>query len=301
VIAFNLLRYFEKKPIVVVSCLRDIHLLSLQAQSIHKHLSSSHDIYILVNEKDNVGDWNLKYDRYCKHWYANHNVTVIYKKDFDCNWSRNGNYKFRGWEDQQILKLAVSELINYDSYFVLDSQNFLIKKWNTKNYPIIQNKIPNRNSNFTMSSETYHEYCKFLEITPNHFDKDFMSISTPLFLKTSLVRSLIGSNGGIKSFSKTFFNFKHHPSEFLLYFLWAEKQGGFYKHHYDVKQSWNGPMVRYMKSDWTLDNLFEKIEKTQGSWISITNDSWKFCSADEKQKLSNILKNHGLDLEESGI
>jgi hypothetical protein len=298
---FNPFRYFEKKPIVVVSCLRDIHLLSLQAQSINKHLNGSHDIYILVNEPTNIGEWNLKFDRYCRDWYSDHNVTVIYKKEFNSAWSRNGNPNYRGWEDQQILKLAISERIDCDSYLVLDSQNFLIKKWGTQNYPIKFGKIPSRNGMFSMTSETYLEYCKFLEINPTHLDKDFMSISTPIFLKTSLVKSLIDSNNGLKNFSKQFFSFKSHPSEFLLYFLWAEKNSGFYKHHYNVKDAWNGPMVRDGFDQWSFDNLFDQIGKNKENWISITNKSWQSANFDIKLKLENLLKKYDLDVAKTGL
>lgn len=298
---FNLFRYFEKKPIVVVSCLRDIHLLSLQAQSINKHLTESHDIYILVNERDDVGEWNLKFDRYCKEWYSNHNLIVLYKKDFDCYWSHNGNRNYRDWEDQQILKLAISKVVDTKSYLVLDSQNFLIKSWNTKNYPVKFGKVPSRTSNFTMSKDTYYEYCSALEIDPNHLDNPLMSISTPIFLKTSLVLSLIEQYGGLKSFSKTFFNFKHHPSEFLLYFLWAEKQGGFYKHHYNVKQVWNGPMVREGFDDWKLETLFDHIGSRNENWISITHSSWKEFGEETHEKLSNLLKKYNLDIDQTGL
>jgi hypothetical protein len=298
---FNLFRYFEKKPIVVVSCLRDIHLLALQAQSIAAHLKGRHDIYILVNERNNLGEWNLQFDRYCKKWYSNHNVHIMYKKEFGCEWSRNGNPNYRGWEDQQILKLAIAERIKSESYFILDSQNFLIKKWSTRNYPVKFGKVPSRNSMFSMSTDTYSDYCSAFNVDPLHLDQPMMSISTPIFLKTSLVLSLINQHGGLKNFSKMFFNFKSHPSEFLMYFIWAEKQGGFYKHHYDVKEIWNGPMVRSGLDKWSWDNLFDKIGNKKENWISVTHSSWQDITSENKIKMIDLLKKYKLNVGESGL
>ena len=297
---FNCLSYFNKKPIVVVTCLRDIALLLLQAQSISKQLKGSHDIYIVVNEDKDVFTWNQLFDTYCRQWYCDHNLNILYKKDFDCTWSTNKNIKYQGWDNQQILKLAVSKFIKSKSYLVLDSQNFLIKEWSTGNYPIKNKKVPARNGLFRMSQDTFNMYADQLGVASTTTS---MSLSTPIFLKTDMVQTLINNWGDLKDFSKWFFNTSNHVSEFLLYAVWLEKNQGYQYHHYDVEWPWNGPMVRITDTnkEHSLKFFFENIGKNKEAWISITHESWANFNKIEKEKVSNVLKKYNLDIENSGF
>ena len=78
---------------MVVSCLRDMKLLELQAQSIDQWLNDRHDIYVIVNEDKLVDKWNEYFDMHCRKWYQKHNLTVLYKNEFDSHWCEKlGNW-----------------------------------------------------------------------------------------------------------------------------------------------------------------------------------------------------------------
>lgn len=296
---FNLLSYFNKKPIVVVTCLRDIPLLALQAQSISKYLKGSHDIIIIVNEDKNSAEWTELFNTYCKDWYKKHKLQLIYKKDFDCEWSKNKNSRYRGWDNQQLLKLAISDKIKSNCYLVLDSQNFLVMPWSTGNYPTKNNLVPGRNGVFRMSEDTVKMYAKELQVSPTI---PTMSLSTPIFLKTDIVQSLIKRWDDLTNFSQWFFNTDNYISEFLLYHVWLEKNQGYNSHHYSVEWPWNGPMIRTNDADSSsLEFFCKNLGKNKEAWVSITHSSWSSFSKIEKQKLSNTLKKHNLDIEKSGF
>lgn len=290
-------------PIVVVSCLRDIKLLALQAQSIDQWLCDPHDIYIVVNETVLKKEWDRQFDFYCRSWYKNHNLNILYKEDFDCSWSKNPSPKWQGWDNQQLLKLAVSSKLNSACYFVLDSQNFLINSWSTKNY-LFEDKCPGRKNVYAMYKNTWVEYSKSLGLNQELPTQLVMTISTPIYLRSDLVNSLISNFGRLKDFSVWFFEQDCSLSEFVLYYLWAEKNGGYDSFHYDVgnNNTWNGPMMRLQEGKSILKErdlvffLANLGKRKKESWVSITHNSWTILSGNEFEKLSKSLKNHNIDI-----
>ena len=291
-------------PIVVVSCLRDIKLLALQAQSIHVWLDKPHDIYILVNETHLIDQWQKEFDLHCRSWYQKHKLKIIYKEEFDCAWSKNPSLHWSGWEDQQILKLAIATKLDSGSYFVLDSQNFLINSWSTDRYTIADNRYPGRKNLYTMNKNTWEEYSKEFDLDSSIPDIPVMTISTPIYLRSDLVLSLIQRWTDLKGFTKWFSETSSSLSEFVLYYLWSEKCGGYDKFHYDVgyNNTWNGPMMRLKGNDTVAERSFSFFlsqfgKRKNESWVSITHRSWTLFSPTELKDLSNLLKTRNLDLE----
>lgn len=290
-------------PIVVVSCLRDIKLLALQAQSLDKWLEEPHDIYVLVNETILEDEWNRQFDLYCRKWYQRHNLNVLYKKEFDCLWSKNPSARWSGWDNQQLLKLAVSLQLNSSCYFVLDSQNFLVQSWSTSRYPF-NDLCPGRKNFYTMNQNTWVEYSREFGLNTDLPTKPVMTISTPIYLRTDLVKSLVSYFENLKSFSQWFFSKESSLSEFVLYYLWSEKQGGYDRFHYEVDfdKTWNGPMMRlHNDKEITKERSFSFfIEnlgrwKSQG-WASITHNSWNLLDENQLSILSESLKKQNIDI-----
>jgi Family of unknown function (DUF6492) len=280
-------------PIVTISCTRDLALLELQAQSINKYLAEKSKIYIIVNEYDSR-EWYSYFTTNLKHYYDRHNLTLLYRTDFDAPWSEwipsAKNPWAGGWDMQQILKLAVAEKIEAPGYLVLDSQNFLIKPFD----PVSQldDRLPYRAGKFVMPTTTWDEYACQLELSIGKPTDNTLSICTPIFLHTELVRSLIKWKNNLAGFTQWFKSVRG-KSEFILYLLWAEKNGGLEKYHYKSSFEWGGP---YLRDSLTFSEDFKKSFPSIGlhPWVSANHRSWGIMSNEEYQQLSSKLSIYGL-------
>ena len=289
----------QKIPLVTITCARDLYLLELQAQSLCTHLTENCDVYIVVNEEDPI-PWQTHFDKYIRNYYWQHNLKIIYRSEFDIDWNKwipspKLNWSM-GWEQQQILKLVVAEKINSVGYLVLDSQNFLIWPWipTTKS----DNQVPYRSGKFVMPLSTWDDYCKELGIAEAYPTDDTLSICTPIFLHTELVRSLLKFKGSLNDFSRWFRAIKG-KSEFILYLLWAIKNGGLEKYHYRVMDSTDGWSGAYLRDSETFDQDFDAFINFVGvhrphSWISINHRSWGDMSDQQYKDTVDKLANYKL-------
>jgi len=293
-------------PIVIVTCIRDLPMLCLQAESMKTYYNNwlphdypKTDLYIVVNEPNDRRDhWNAHFEHISKE-YARFNVTVIYRDDIENNWNQwipsDKNPWAIGWETQQILKLAVANYIDETGYFLLDSQNFLVNSWGTLMYPVIDGKLPYRPAEFNMPISIWNDYCKTLELTNTVPNNKTLNICTPLFFHTELVKSLLQVKPSLNEFTTWFKSASTIKSEFTLYHLWAEKHGGLDKYHYEVP-SWAGHFLRdNINFDYEFDTFVNQIRKlSHQSWISINHRAW----GDMNEEQYNILK---LKIKELGL
>jgi hypothetical protein len=285
----------QKIPLVTVTCARDLSLLELQAQSICTYLIEHCDIYIVVNEADPTA-WQAHFDQHIRPYYKRHNLTIIYRNQFAINWhnwvpSPRLNWSM-GWEQQQLLKLAVAEKLDSVGYLVLDSQNFLIRYFIP--HIDIDNQVPYRSGKFVMPLSTWDDYCKELGIAEAYPTDDTLSICTPIFLHTALVQSLLQFKDSLDHFSQWFKSFKG-KSEFILYLLWAEKNGGLEKYHYKI-DDWSSP---YLRDSDTFDEDFKKFIEFVGvhephKWISINHRGWGDMSNQQYDNMLNKLAQYDL-------
>lgn len=288
----------ENLPIVIVTCIRDLPMLCLQAESMKTYYNNwlphdypKTDLYIIVNEpNDNRYHWDSHFEHIIKE-YERFNVTVIYRDEFNCSWDHwtpsIKNPWAVGWETQQILKLAIANYINAPGYFLLDSQNFLVNSWGTIMYPIIDGRLPYRPAEFNMPISIWQDYCATLElgnISPNN---KTLNICTPLFFHTELVRSLLRTQSNLSDFAVWFKTASKIKSEFTLYHLWAEKNGGLEKYHYETP-SWAGHFLRdNINFSLEFNNFIKSIRTiSHQSWVSINHRAW----GDMSDEQYNILK-----------
>ena len=285
----------NKLPIVTVTCHRDLALLDLQAQSIQQHLIDPHDIYIVVNE-DDPSKWLESFNQYIRFRYARHRLTIVYRQEFDIGWkewipSPRLNWSM-GWEQQQILKLVIATRIDSIGYLVLDSQNFLIKPASSET--IEQDRIPYRQGQFVMPVSTWQAYTRELNVTTQPPSERTMSISTPIYLHTSVVKSLLDHKDSLTEFARWF---KSIPgkSEFILYLIYTERLGGIDKFHY-VQPDWGNPMLRDSPS---FDEDFEKFlyfigEVPSHVWVSANHRSWGDMTQEQYTRLCSKLGQYNL-------
>lgn len=292
-------------PIVLVTCIRDLPMLCLQAESMKTYYNTwlpsdyKTKLYIIVNEpNERLDHWNAHFEHISKE-YERFNVTVFYRDQFAGDWNSwipsEKNPWSVGWETQQILKLAIAEHITAPGYFLLDSQNFLTNTWGTLMYPIIDGRLPYRPANFNMPMSIWNDYCSTLKlnnITPN---EKTLNICTPLFFHTELVRSLLKTKSNLAEFSTWFRTASNIKSEFTLYHLWAEKQGGLEKYHYQAP-SWAGYFLRDNPNfSLEFNNFIESIRKIPNqSWVSINHRAWGDMTNEQYQTLKSKIKELGL-------
>jgi hypothetical protein len=275
-------------PFVTVTCTRDLALLELQAQSMSLYAPTGTKVYLVVNEQDPT-EWKEYFNEKIRHYYKDLFLTVHYLNEFEVE------HKWAGWYDQQHLKFAISEKIAESSYLILDSQNFLIRKWNYTHFPVKDGKVPYRNGMFVMPSETWHNYAAALGTTVQPPDNDTMSICTPIWFNTDLVKSLIAKQGGFKEFSKWFNRSSRVNSEFMLYAIWAECNGGIKNYHYRC-YDWGNP---YPRDSDNFDSDFQDYLNKLGVsathvFTSINHKSWGNLSDEQYAKLCARLAKYKL-------
>jgi hypothetical protein len=288
----------KNTPVITVTCYRDLPLLDLQAQSVYHYLDKDMPVYLIVNEED-TSRWFEFFDQHIRQYYQNHKLTIFTRADFKGVWDTwipsNVNPWAIGWETQQILKLIIAEHITESQYLILDSQNFLIKEWTTKNYN--PNKTPARPGHFVMPIEIWQQYSKNLNISVDPPTPDTMSICTPIFFNTDVVKQLIEHTGGYENFSWWFKNASRIKSEFILYALWLEKIGGLEKFHsmLPASEGWGNPMLRDCNSDEEFNFFMNNIgtHRTH-AWISANHRAWGNMSNLQYQQLTAKLQTYKL-------
>lgn len=289
----------ENTPVITVTCVRDLPMLHLQAQSICVYLDKNMPVYLIVNEED-PKNWFEFFDQYIRHYYQNHKLTILTRNDFDGAWNTwipsEVNPWAVGWETQQVLKLLVAEIIQESQYLILDSQNFLIKKWSDKKYK--SGKTPARPGHFVMPVEIWEQYSKNLNVSVAPPTSDTMSICTPIFFNTDAVKQLTEHTGGYEQFSWWFKNASRIKSEFMLYVLWLEKAGGLNKFHkmLPASEGWGNPMLRDCNSDEEFNFFINDVGVHHThAWVSVNHRAWGNMSDLQYQQLSTKLQTYNLN------
>ncbi len=289
-------------PIVVISCIRDLPMLALQAHSMSIYYNNwlpanlkKQDIYIIINEsKKDEAEWYTTFNQLIKHWYEPFNLKILSRDDIPCSWSKwvpsQKNPWAVGWETQQILKFAIAQEFDTLGYLVLDSQNFLINSWSVDLYPTNDNRLPYRPSHFTMPLDMWYEYQTALGMEHSPPNDSTLNICTPVFFNTQLVRSLLETKSNLAEFSEWFRTSTRVKSEFTLYHLWAEKNGGIKKYHYECP-SWSGYYLRDSRTfDIEFDNYIKDFRKNSfQAWSSINHRAWGDMSNEQYEFLHTKL------------
>ena len=288
----------EKTPIVTVTCTRDLPLLDLQAQSIARYLDRDMPVYLIINEEDPT-EWYSFFNQNIKRYYKNHKLTILERNDFKGAWhtwvSSKVNPWAVGWETQQVLKLIIAEHIAEKQYLILDSQNFLIRTWSADQYA--SDKVPARPGHFVMPVEIWEQYSHNLNVVVEPPTSETMSICTPIFFSTDVVKQLINHTGGYDNFAWWFKNASRIKSEFILYALWLEKLGGLDQFHkmFTVPEDWGNPMLRDCNSEDEFNYFIEHIgTHYPHAWVSANHRSWGNMTDDQYARLCKKLAEYTL-------
>lgn len=191
-----------ERTLVVVTCYRDLKPLHIMFRSIKKYLEPA-NIVIIVNECDDM-KWLTWYDR-TSVLLSDHNVKVVYRKDFVDDSLYKLNLMFDGWWLHGILKITASNVVDTGEYVLLDSKNFFVRPtklenikrrfgtdifsdigWDIGWVSAVTSKLSNPLINLISP------HCKLL----------LESSEMPYIINTSYAHQLIGHFGGLHSFVK---------------------------------------------------------------------------------------------------
>lgn len=282
-------------PLVTVSCIRDLSLLELQAQSFDRYLPDKTRIILIINELPvDHPVWFEYFHSNIEKYYKRHNLEIYKDTDFDFDWTVDFRQKeVTGWNRQQVLKMLISEKINTENYCVLDSQNFLVQPWDPAT-AIVDNKSPYLPTKLTWSLPAYQNYLKILGGVDN-LEEETMTASTPAFLNSSLIKNLIEVKYGSREFAKWFYDFSELKSEFALYLAWVNINGGVNQYHYSA-HAWCHPMLRDSPNFSNDFNYFiDKVSDFElHKWASINHRSWVMMAENQYDKMLNRLKEFDL-------
>jgi hypothetical protein len=284
--------------LVTVICNRDLALYELQAESISKYLEPGQQIVLAINENDPTKCLDYYHSTLSK-YLKNHSVTIFTKEDFDVDWDRHHKSHYEGWANQQIIKLIIAEKITTDYYLVLDSQNFLYRYFNPTDYKNQDGLYPYRVSRFVMPSDIWNDYSQSLNYNKPVPDEEIMSICTPIFLHTELIRSAINNHSSPKEFINWFSSLSRLKSEFTWYYIWAETHNGINSYHYRLEPSkdWGSPYLRDSQQFGQDFNQFMFRLGTHYShkWASINHRSWGDMNDQQYTDLVTKLGTFGLN------
>jgi len=289
----------KNTPVITVTCYRDLPLLDLQAQGIYQYLDKDTPVYLIVNE-DDVAPWLDFFDKNIRHYYKNHQLTVMFRESFYGDWTQwipsAVNPWAVGWETQQILKLAIATRLESDAFLICDTQNFLIRNWSPNQYSVPENKIPYRTGTNGMPKEIWDDYSKILDVDLNQMTSRMMSTCTPIFMHTQLVQELINAYGGIEKFSRWFKYASRIKSEFVLYAIWTIKHGGIERLHHQI-HDYAGPYLR----DCNTADEFNKFIGFIGvhkphAWVSSNHRAWGNMTDEQYSRLKEKLETFNLKL-----
>lgn len=294
-------------PIVTISCVRDLALQDLQAQSICNYLNQNCPVYIVVNEKDPTY-WFDQFDKSIRKYYDKHQLTIFTLDDFTGDWDQWYQYPnhpwVAGWEKQQILKLLAATKLENSSYLVLDCQNFLIRSWNPVDLYTEGDKIPTRVGAYVMPERTWTDYAKALDVNIGLPSNNTMSICTPIFLATLPIKKLVKKQHGINGFVNWFKSVAMTKSEFVLYLMWLKKNAEYEKYHFtiDVIKDWGHPYLRDCSNKQDFKKSFNYFVEWLGKheyhcWASVNFRAWGDMTDDQYRNIKELLTFYDLYLE----
>lgn len=141
-----------------------------------------------------------------------------------------------GWRSQQVLKLAVAELIDTDSYVVLDAKNHLIA-------PLIAGFFLSDGGTPRANAYSYESHplrkdlehvLRYLGLEPRDHVPHFTATVTPFVFRTSAVRGMMRqiSHASGNSFPDEFIG--HDLTEFFLHAGWLIREHGSIDGDYDL-------------------------------------------------------------------
>jgi hypothetical protein len=241
--------------LVTVTCDRDLNQQILQSHSLDKFLEDSCVHWVIVeNSQYPMSQWDALLSKY----YTRHKLHII-----DGNTDLAAQH-LPGYVRQQILKLAVSRLINSESYLILDSKDILLRSTSLERWGepegsgVIYNPPDTAKSLADVMGNDLKDHLPFAEIIEQFLGfktpEWFWAPVTPFRCKTETVKKILDTINLNQIFDNKVTGVKQ-VSEFILYRYFSDYQPRFFDK--DTIRWYNFANTRFLWTSKLIDNDIE--------------------------------------------
>lgn len=198
--------------LVTVTCDRDFNQMVLQSHSIDRFVISGMPIthwVIIESSNKSMQEWEDALSPF----YQRHNLKLILGSSLI-----KVDEKIHGYFRQQMLKFLIVNLVNDDTYLVLDSKNLFVRHCNLDKWPVEEG---NNYLGFRGQIIIYEDYIDYLENLFGRCPNYFWHPITPFLMKKEVVKLILDKINVYEILNKSKIN--HEVSEFVLYKFFVKK------------------------------------------------------------------------------
>jgi hypothetical protein len=198
--------------LVTVTCDRDFNQMVLQSHSINRFVISGMPIVhwvIIESSNKSMQEWKDVLSPF----YQRHNLKLILGSSLI-----KVDEKIYGYFRQQMLKLLIANLVDDDTYLVLDSKNVFVRHCSLDTWPIEEgNNYRDRRDLLIL----YKSYIDYLENLFGWCPTNFWHPITPFLMKKEVVKLILDKINVYEILDTSKIN--HRVSEFVLYKFFAKE------------------------------------------------------------------------------
>lgn len=276
--------------LVTVTCDRDLHQQVLQSHSLDKFLTDNCTHWIVVEHTQHpMSYWNDKLSKY----YTRHKLNLI---DGNINLI---DLNLPGYIRQQIIKLAISQLITSDDYLILDSKDVLLRTtsiddWvTTEGSGVIYNPPIETTELIKTMNGALSNYLPFAKLISALIKlpqpKWFWAPITPFRCKTKTSKQILETVDVNQLFNPNITGVEQ-VSEFILYRYFSDINTAF------LEKGWIKPTNSYfLWAERTLDNDFSVMSNDR--YKSVSFHRWYIVNNGSRIKLITDFLIHVIELD----
>jgi len=257
----------RKYTIVTVAFEGDIELMDLQARSMKLYCDPSliEEIIVIDNfTKQKPKRWEETL--LSAYGHMARKVRIIPAAELA------KTHDLSGWLSQQVLKLAVSNVIKTDRYVILDAKNHLIK-------PLVRDFLETSEGKIRINGYGYAAHplrphlertCAYAKLDPTGPLEKFVRTSTPFTMITSVAKAIVDNIEEAEKEDFALVMRKHGFTEFFLYAATLAKVGVLHD-LYEWNQPFSPDIWKWGAQDLkVIQEAIEKAEKdTTGPFFSV--------------------------------
>ncbi len=284
----------RKYTIVTVVFEGDVELMLLQARSMRLYCDpGSFEEIIVVNNFSNE-------EAKPKRWHerlAEEYGTLFSKVRIIEATTVADTHGHKGWWSQQVLKLAIANLVKTDRYLILDAKNHLVKSLTREFLEAPDGRV--KINGYGYDSHPLRHFlestCAYVGIDPAGPLRKFVRTSTPFTMVTSAAKAMVKNIECMENADLADVMTKHGLTEFFLYAATLEKAGVLHE-LYDWSQLFSPDIWAWGAEDMNI--IREAIEKTTrdsaGPFFGLHRGAVHKFAPDARYAISDFWVSRGL-------
>lgn len=256
----------------------ELPLLKIQAESIHKYVSTQNinSITVVVNDTDDVADL------IDVSWWQQHQDRVQVK----CYSKWNYACRITGWENQQICKLLAAAESTAEWSMVLDAKTWFVRPLDLTR--LFSNS--KANTGFIPVMEVFDSSRQFVEnLYSIKLDLVLGPGGVPFMFHTDTVQELVNSIDNFIEFFQTNVKYPNLVTEFHLYSGYVLNKFGSYEALYNKTQYYQVVNIADYEAP-EFDVLFKTMSSANILTVSIHRRTYKDLSESQITQWINFLK-----------